>query len=136
LLKLGQHGELDTKRLTDHTRAQLLTVSGTTIDRILKSTWDWWQVSWPVWSQAGDERKKGPGFVEADLVLHCGATPQGELVHTLTVPDVFTGWTENMALENGADRQVIVAMTTIETRLPFPLVGFDTDRGAASSITR
>jgi len=38
--KLEQHGELDTKRLSDHTRAQLLTVSGATIDRILKPTRD------------------------------------------------------------------------------------------------
>ena len=31
--KLEQHGELDTKRLTDHTRTQLLAVSGATINR-------------------------------------------------------------------------------------------------------
>jgi hypothetical protein len=34
-----------------------------------------------------------------------------------------------MALKNGAHRWVIVAMTEIETRLPFPLVGLDTDNG-------
>jgi hypothetical protein len=42
--------------------------------------------------KAGDEHEQAPGFVEADLVLHCGATFQGEFVHSLTVTDVFTGW--------------------------------------------
>jgi len=32
-----------------------------------------------------------------------------------------------MALKNGAHRWVIEAMTQIEDRLPFPLVGLDTD---------
>ena len=34
-----------------------------------------------------------------------------------------------MALKNGAHRWVIEAMTVIEARLPFPLVGLDTDNG-------
>jgi len=79
--------------------------------------------------KAGDEHEQALGFVEADLVLHCGATLQGEFVHSLTVTDVFTGWTENVALKNGAHRWVIEAMTQIEGRLPFPLVGLDTDNG-------
>ena len=79
--------------------------------------------------KAGDEHEKAPGFVEADLVLYCGPMLQGEFVHSLSVTDVFTGWTENMALKNGAHRWVIEAMTQIEARLPFPLVGLDTDNG-------
>jgi len=79
--------------------------------------------------KAGDEHEQAPGFVEADLVLHCGASLKGEFVHTLTVTDVFTGWTENMAIKNGAHRWVIEAMTQLEQRLPFPLVGLDTDNG-------
>jgi hypothetical protein len=140
--KLEQHGELDMKRLSDYTRAQLLTVSGATIDRILKPTRDGGKLvglsgtkpglllrnSIQV-RKAGDEHEQAPGFVEADLVLHCGATLKGEFVHTLTVTDVSTGWTENMALKNGAHRWVIEAMTVIEARLPFPLVGLDTDNG-------
>jgi len=142
LPKLAPHHELDGKRLTEHTRAQLLTVSGATIDRLLKPTRDGAQlVGLPVTRpgpllrnsiqvrKAGDEHEKASGFVEADLVLHCGRTLQGEFVHTWTVTDVFTGWTENMALKNGAHRWVIEAMTQIEARLPFPLVGLDTDNG-------
>jgi len=142
LPKLELHGELDQKRLNDQTRAQLLKVSGATIDRMLKPTRDGGQLvglsgtrPGPLLRnsiqvrKAGDEHEKAPGFVEADLVLHCGATLQGEFAHSLTVTDVFTGWTENVALKNGAHRWVIEAMTQIEDRLPFPLVGLDTDNG-------
>ena len=80
-------------------------------------------------AQGRRRARTGSGFVEADLVLHCGATLAGEFVHSLTVTDVFTGWTENAALRNGAHRWVIEAMTDIEGRLPFPLVGLDTDNG-------
>ena len=142
LPKLVKHHELDEQRLNDHSRAQLLAVSGATIDRLLKPTRDGAQLiglsgtkpglllrnSIQV-RKAGDEHEQAPGFVEADLVLHCGPTLQGEFVHSLTVTDVFTGWTENMALKNGAHRWIIEAMTAIEARLPFPLVGLDTDNG-------
>ncbi len=142
LPKLEKHHELDEKRLNEGTRAQLLAVSGATIDRLLKPTRDGAQLiglsgtkPGPLLRnsiqvrKAGDEHERAPGFVEADLVLHCGPTLQGEFAHSLTVTDVHTGWTENMALKNGAHRWVIEAMTQIEARLPFPLVGSDTDNG-------
>jgi hypothetical protein len=142
LPKLEHHHELDEARLNDHTRAQLLRVSGATIDRMLKPTKDTSRLvglsgtrPGPLLRhsiqvrRAGDEHEKTPGFVQADLVLHCGASLQGEFTRSLTVTDVSTGWTENMALKNGAHRWVIDAMTTIEGRLPFPLTGLDTDNG-------
>jgi len=140
--KLEQHGELDEKRPTDHTRTQLLTVSGATIDRMLKPIRDGATLvglsgtkPGPLLRnsiqvrKAGDEHEQAPGFVEADLVLHCGATLAGEFAHSLTVTDVFTGWSENVALKNGAHRWVIEAMTQIEGRLPFPLVGLESNNG-------
>ncbi|TFB94916.1 transposase [Cryobacterium sp. HLT2-28] len=142
LPKLEDHHELDATRLTDQTRAQLLAVSGATIDRLLKPTRDGARLvglsgtkPGPLLRnsiqirRAGDEHEHAPGFVEADLVLHCGPTLIGEFIRTLTVTDVFTGWTENMAIKNSAHRWVIDAMTEIEARLPFPLVCLDTDNG-------
>jgi transposase InsO family protein len=142
LPRLELHHELDAERLNDRTRAQLLAVSGATIDRMLKPTRDGTRLvglsgtkPGPLLRnsiqvrRAGDEHEQAPGFVEADLVLHCGPSLQGEFVRSLTVTDVFTGWTENRALRNGAHRWVIEAMTAIEARLPFPLVGLDTDNG-------
>jgi len=123
LPKREKHHELDEKHVTEHTRdgAQLVGLSGTKPGPLLRNSI---QVR-----RSGEEHEQAPGFVEADLVLHCGPTLQGEFVHSLTVTDVFTGWTENMALKNGAHRWVIEAMTAIETRLPFPLAGLDTDNG-------
>ena len=142
LPKLEKHHELEAKRLNEGTRAQLLAVSGATIDRMLKPTRDGQQLKGLSGTKpglllrnsiqvrkAGDEHEQAPGFVEADLVLHCGPTLQGQFVHSLTVTDVHTGWTENAALKNGAHRWIIEAMTDIEARLPFPLVGLDTDNG-------
>lgn len=142
LPKLEKHHELDEKRLNKETRAQLLAVSGATIDRMLKPTRDGAHLTGLSGTKpgpllrnsiqvrkAGDEHEQAPGFVEADLVLHCGPTLQGQFAHSLTVTDVFTGWAENMAIKNGAHRWVIEAMTQLEARLPFPLVGLDTDNG-------
>jgi hypothetical protein len=142
LPKLEQHGELDADHFTPVVREQLLQVSGATIDRLLKPTKDGMRVTGKSATKpgpllrnsitvrkAGDEHEKAPGFVEADLVAHCGSTLKGQFAWSLTVTDVFTGWTENAALKNSAHRWVIEAMTDIENRLPFPLVGLDTDNG-------
>ncbi|MBK9324736.1 MAG: hypothetical protein IPM97_17615 [Bdellovibrionaceae bacterium] len=45
-----------------------------------------------------DHQIKEPGFIEADTVAHCGTSLAGEFVNTLTMTDVFTGWTENRAM--------------------------------------
>jgi len=70
-----------------------------------------------------------PGFFEIDLVAHCGKTVLGEFVHTLTMTDAFTGWTECFALWNKSRFSVITAIETIRKRLPFPLLGIDSDNG-------
>lgn len=143
LPKLEQYGELDKKRLTPKVRTQLTSISGATIDRMLAPTRKGLEIKGISTTKsgsllrnsiavrrAGDEHEKTPGFVEADLVAHCGPTLVGEFVRTLTVTDVFTGWTENMAIRNSAHRWVIEAMTQIQARLPFALVGLDTDNGS------
>lgn len=142
LVKLDQHGELDQERFTPKVRGQLMNISGATIDRMLVPTRKSLQHKGISATKAGSllrnsitvrragaEHEKAPGFVEADLVAHCGPTLVGEFIRTLTVTDVFTGWTENMAIRNSAHRWVIEAMTHIQARLPFALVGLDTDNG-------
>jgi hypothetical protein len=71
-----------------------------------------------------------PGFCEADLVAHDGGDPRGEHAYTLDVTCVATGWTEVRILRNRAQRWVIEALEDIETALPFPLIGLDTDNGS------
>lgn len=142
LPKLEAFGELDTKRLTPAVRTQLMQVSGATIDRLLKPTKDADRPkglsatrAGPLLRnsitvrKAGDEHEQAPGFIEADMVVHCGPTLSGEFARTLTATDVFTGWTENVAVRNGAHKWVLEAMDEVLDRLPFPLVGLDTDNG-------
>jgi len=38
-----------------------------------------------------------PGFVEADTVAHCGSSLSGKFAWSLTVTDVYSGWTDNRA---------------------------------------
>lgn len=142
LPKLETFGELDAKRLTPAVRAQLMQVSGATIDRLLKPTRDAARPkglsatkAGPLLRnsitvrKAGDEHEQSPGFIEADMVVHCGPTLAGEFARTLTATDVFTGWTENVAVRNGAHKWVLEAMDEVVARLPFPLIGLDTDNG-------
>jgi len=70
-----------------------------------------------------------PGFAEVDLVAHCGDSTQGEYVHSLTLTDVATGWTECMALRNRGQQVVFAAIVRARALLPFPLVGIDSDNG-------
>jgi hypothetical protein len=76
-----------------------------------------------------------PGFVEADLVAHCGENVRGQYLNTLTVTDIATGWTELGALM-GNEGDVLQEITEIKESLPFPLLGFDTDNGGITSLMR
>jgi hypothetical protein len=48
----------------------------------------------------------------------------------LDLTDVCTGWTETEAVPNKAQVWVFEAIQTIRKRLPFPLLGLDTDFGS------
>ncbi len=76
-----------------------------------------------------DHQIREPGFIEADTVGHCGASLGGEFINTLTMTDVFTGWTENRALWKKESRTVLGAIRSIERNLPFPIKGFASDNG-------
>jgi len=71
-----------------------------------------------------------PGFLEIDLVAHCGTTTAGEYVHTLDATDIATGWTECAALANKSQRSVLAALQALRARFPFPLRGLDSDNGS------
>ncbi len=73
---------------------------------------------------------KRPGFGEIDLVQHDGGTNKGDFACTLTLTDVTTGWTELAATPNKAQVHVFAALKTERARLPFPLLGIDSDNGS------
>ena len=77
-----------------------------------------------------DWNDKRPGFMEMDLVDHSGGLAQGDFAQTLNMTDVASGWTEMRAVRNKAQRHVFAALQTIRARLPFTLLGIDSDNGA------
>lgn len=79
------------------------------------------------WHDWDDAR---PGFLEMDLVAHCGSSVEGQFLYTLTATDVSTGWTECFALLNKTQIIVSKAINGMRTRLPFPLLGIDSDNGS------
>lgn len=70
-----------------------------------------------------------PGFLEIDLVHHCGFSTAGEYIHTLDTTDVATGWNECIAFMGRSRKYTIEALDKIRKRLPFPLLGVDFDTG-------
>jgi hypothetical protein len=71
-----------------------------------------------------------PGFVEIDLVAHCGTSTAGFYLNTLTVTDVATGWTECLGVWGKGQAAVFAALEQARARLPMPLLGIDSDNGS------
>jgi hypothetical protein len=74
-----------------------------------------------------DEAKQG--FLEVDLVSHCGGRLQGGCLYTITLTDIATGWTECLPLLNRGREAVLVALQRAQALFPFPILGIDTDNG-------
>ncbi len=70
------------------------------------------------------------GFFEIDLVGHDGSLAKGDFAWTLDWVEVKTQWTEQVAVFNKAQVHVFAGIQTIRARLPFPLLGLDSDSGA------
>jgi len=71
-----------------------------------------------------------PGFMEIDLVAHCGNTTEGQYLNTFTCTDICTGWTDVTALPHRSQQAVSEAIHLMRQRLPFPLLGIDSDNGS------
>jgi len=71
-----------------------------------------------------------PGFMEIDLVAHCGNTTQGQYLNTLTCTDICSGWTDVTALPHRSQEAVSKAIHQMRQRLPFPVLGIDSDNGS------
>lgn len=123
--------------------AQLRKMSASTIDRMLTPLREKMQLKGRSTTKPGtllksqipirlgnqwDEDK--PGFVEIDLVAHCGDSTRGDYLNTLDVIDIKTCWCETRAVLNKAQKHVFDALKVIRLRLPFPLLGIDSDNGA------
>lgn len=137
---LEQWGEI---KLEEEVREKLLEISSATIDRLLAPVRKRYQIKGRSGTKPGtllkhqipirtysewDENR--PGFVEVDLVSHEGGDPNGDFAHTLDLTDIHTGWTETRAVKNKAQVWVFEALQEIIERLPFKLLGLDSDNGS------
>jgi len=130
-----------THRVRPDVVAKVLTVSPATIDRLLKPTRRiygsrgrcgtrpgiWLKHQVPIKTDHSDVDR--PGFLQADTVAHGGNSMEGDFVWTLTLTDVFSGWTENRAVWNKGYEGIRQALQEIESELPFFLLGFHSDNG-------
>ena len=71
-----------------------------------------------------------PGFVEVDLVAHCGSSTRGFYLCTLCAVDITTAWVELDAVWGKNQERVGSAVHRVRERLPVPLVGLDSDNGS------
>ncbi len=78
-----------------------------------------------------DWNDQRPGFTELDLVAHCGGSTAGEFLFTLNLTDIASGWTDFQAVPNRSQPVVFHAIQSIRDRLPFPLLGLDSDNDSA-----
>lgn len=137
---LERHGHLT---LSDEVRGQLLALSPATADRILRPFRQGDKPRGAVTTKPGsllkhqvpvrtfaDWKETRPGFVEADLVAHCGGSTHGTYLNTLTLTDIATGWTECLPLIYRSQEEVLHALGRARQLLPFPLLGLDTDNGS------
>jgi hypothetical protein len=123
-------------------RTLFLSVSPATIDRKLKSEKKRCRIKGITTTKGGtllknqipirvcfDRDERRPGFFEGDTVSHCGSSAKGQFCQSLVLTDVGSGWTEPTALLNNAHRWVKEQIAETKKKLPFPMLGIDTDNG-------
>ena len=84
----------------------------------------------------GDWKDPEAGYMEADLVAHCGGWMAGSVVHTLLLTDVATGWTECVPLIARDQVLIVEALEQVRKALPFPCEGSTRITTVRSSIKR
>lgn len=135
---LEHHGHL---RLDPLVRSKLLVISAASMDRLLRERRmgavrprprrapSAATRSVPIRTFA-DWHDPEPGHMEMDLVAHCGQSPAGSFVHTLTLTDVASGWTECVPLLVREAALVCNSLEALRAQLPFVLRGLDSDNGS------
>jgi len=135
---MERHGHLE---LDPVVKTKVLQVSAATIDRVLADARS--HIDGKRRSRTGvgaairrsipvrtfaDWRDPAPGFFEIDMVEHCGGPKtDGDYVHTLTLTDIASGWTECVAMRMRDQMLVIEAFEKVTADLPFAMLGIDSD---------
>jgi transposase InsO family protein len=130
------------KGVTPSVREQLLALSAATLDRLLApararhprrglcTTKPGSLLRHQVALRDGPANTTEPGHLEADTVAHCGDSTAGDFVHSLTVTDPASGWTENRAIWNKGAAGILAQYQDMEKGLPFVVQSFHSDNGS------
>lgn len=60
---------------------------------------------------------------------HCGGLTQGEFIYSLNLTDTPSDWVETEAVLGKGQLSVIEALKRVSARLPFKILGLDSDNG-------
>jgi hypothetical protein len=119
-------------------RESVLAISSATIDRLLspirkQSGGNGWRRPpraysavrrrVPVRTFKGWDDHSDPGWLEIDLVNHCGGRMEGRLLWTLVATDIATSWSESLPIVMRDGAVVLTALQLIRRQLRSPCVG-------------
>jgi hypothetical protein len=137
--RLRRLGELSS---SEEVAAKLKRISPATIDRKLKHQREVWHL---LRSRGGPKpssllQRKIPirltqwdtsqvGYIEADLVVHCGSSTLGEYVNTISATEIYSGWWEGEVIMGRSGERCFGALQEIGKRTPFRWRGLDSDNG-------
>lgn len=137
---LKRDGEIEIEERIEN---KLLTISAATIDRLLAPTKQRINVKGVGGTKPGTLLKSQvpirtfadwdvvkPGFFEMDTVAFCGETLIGHHVWGLNFTDVATGWVGLDAVMGKGQHGIHQATIEFRKRLPFLLLGLDSDNGS------
>lgn len=135
------HYEAHWGALAEDARARLLAMSPATMDRLLRPVRarrrkgrgatrpvSLLKTRIPIRTEHWDV--DGPGWLEADTVAHGGGSMAGDFIWSLTLTDIWSGWTEMRAVWNCGSKGVVEQIRAMEGRLAFAILGFDSDNGS------
>jgi hypothetical protein len=138
--RLRAFGEID---VDQRTVQKLKRVSSATIDRLLSPRKTEW-IAQKQYGRVGGNiiARKIPlkltdwdlaqiGFLEMDLVLHCGASTAGEYGHSLSALEIGSAWWEGEVVMGRAQERIFQAIKDIRARTPFSWRGIDSDNDSA-----
>ena len=137
---LERWGEI---KLNLKVREKLFKISAATIDRLLAESRKRYGIKGRSTTKPGTLLKKSipirtfadwdekvPGFFEVYLVSHDGGATKGDFNQSLNFTDIASGWEEMVAVKNKAQVWVFGGIEEIKERLPFSILGIDSDNGA------
>jgi len=132
------------KHIPPQMKQKLLTISHATIDRLLKPVREKRKLNgrYKPNPHSSSIKKSIPiqphyqkpkdafGYLEFDLVHHCGESSGGEFAYTLTATEITTGWTELRTIKNKAQVWTVAALEDIVSFVPFKVTAFHSDNGS------